>query len=177
MIKILLVGLWVCALTLGGVYAAVSLGGKPDENAEAKVETPTEYVSGETLSLPVVSDGEVSGYFLARLSVIVDSDKAKKIHVPVAPYITDQLFGLLVGDKLIDLPNTGRLDVAVFKTRVKDGINAQFGEEIVTGVIVEQLDYLSKADLRSEDPSRRSHTVKIVEGEKPPEAKSEGASH
>lgn len=178
MIKILLVGLWVCALTLGGVYAAVSFSGKPGENAEAKAETPTEYVAGEILSLPVVTDNAVTGYFLAKVSVTVDSEKAKKVHLPIAPYITDQLFGLLVGDKLIDLPTAGSFDVAGLKTKVKDGINGQVGEELVTGVIVEQLDFLSKADLNSGDPKRRSSTIKIAEGEKPPvSAKAEGASH
>lgn len=173
MIKLFLIGLWVCGLTLGGVYAAVSFANAPANQEET--EKAWQFVRGETISLPVVSNGAVGGYFLSRVSVAVDAEKAAAIHIPVASYVTDELYTLLVGDRLIDIANVGAFDVAALRTRIKDGINARAGNAIVKDVIVEQLDYLSKADLNASGSGRRAASIKIVEGQPAPPAAA--ASH
>lgn len=169
MIKFVLIGVWVCIISLGGVYAAVTMSGGGDA-AAAKQETPPAYVAGEVLSIPVISGGAVSGYFLTKVSVMVDQEKASKTHLPVAPYITDELLTLLVGEKMIDLPKAGQLDVEGLRAKIKEGLNATAKEELVTAVIFEQLDYLSKTDLNGK-PSQRSATKKII----PPEPAPAGA--
>ncbi|HLP69631.1 MAG TPA: hypothetical protein VK181_19130 [Rhizobium sp.] len=177
MIRLLLVGIWICILTLGGVYAAVTLGNQPPEPADAAAKPATELVSGETLSLPIVTDGAVTGYFLARVSVTVDRDKAKANHVPMTTYVTDELFTLLVGNKMIDIPNVGKFDVAALRTKIKDGINARTGDALITDVMVEQLDFLSKDDLNSGETGKPSSSFKIIEGEKPADARPMETSH
>ena len=170
MIKIVLFGIWVCIISLGGVYAAVTLSGGSDTEA-ARPVTPPAYMAGETLSVPVVTNGAVTGYFLTKVSVMVDQEKATHIHIPIAPYLTDELYTLLVGNKMIDLPTAGNLDVEGLRNRIKDDLNTRAEDTLVTAVIFEQLDYLSKADLNGRS-SQRMTSKKIV----PPEPAPAGAA-
>ncbi|AYC99677.1 hypothetical protein [Neorhizobium sp. NCHU2750] len=173
MIKLVLIGIWVCIISLGGVYAAVTLAGGGAEVASAKQEVPPTYVPGEVLSIPVISGGDVSGYFLAKVSVMVDQEKAAKTHIPMAPYITDELYTVLVGDKLIDLPKAGQIDVEGLRTRIKTDLNAKAKEELVTSVIFEQLDYISKADAAGKS-SQRPPMKKIIAPEPAPAGAADG---
>lgn len=166
MIKIVLIGVWVCIISLGGVYAAVTLSGTSDAEA-AKPIIPPAYVAGETLSIPVVTEGAVTGYFLTKVSVMVDQEKAATTHVPVAPYITDELYTILVGNKMIDLPKAGDIDVEGLRSKIKDDLNARAGDALVTAVIFEQLDYLSKADLNGKS-NQKMASKKIVPPEPAP---------
>jgi len=168
MIKIVLIGVWVCIISLGGVYAAVTLSGDPGAEI-AKPVTPPAYVAGETLSIPVVSEGAVTGYFLTKVSVMVDQEKAATTHIPIAPYVTDELYTILVGNKMIDLPKAGDLDVEGLRNKIKDDLNARAGDALVTAVIFEQLDYLSKADLNGK-ASQKMASKKIVPPEPAPAA-------
>jgi flagellar basal body-associated protein FliL len=167
MIKIVLIGAWVCIISLGAVYAAVTLAGGSADSAAAKQEIPPAYVAGEVLSIPVLSGGAVTGYFLTKVSVMVDQDKAAKTHIPMAPYITDELYTVLVGDSMIDLPKAGHFDVEGLRTKIKTDLNAKAKDELVTSVIFEQLDYISKADATGK-PSQRTATKKIIAPEPAP---------
>lgn len=166
MIKIILIGVWVCILSLGGVYAAVTLSASSGVEA-AKPVIPPAYVAGETLSIPVVAEGAVHGYFLTKVSVLVDQEKAATTHIPIAPYITDELYTILVGNKMIDLPKAGDLDVEGLRNKIKDDLNARAGDALVTAVIFEQLDYLSKADLNGKS-NQKMASKKIVPPEPAP---------
>ena len=48
----------------------------------------------------------------------------------------------------IDVADTGTFDLPTFKTTVKDGLNKKLGEEVITEVLVEQLEYLTKDDVK-----------------------------
>lgn len=174
MIKIVLIGVWVCIISLGGVYAAVTLSGTSDKEA-AKPVVPPAYVAGETLSIPVVTDGAVTGYFLTKVSVMVDQEKAATTHIPVAPFITDELYTILVGNKMIDLPKAGNLDVDGLRNKIRDDLNARAGDALVTAVIFEQLDYLAKADLPGK-PNQKMASRKIVPPEPAPAAAAGGTA-
>jgi flagellar basal body-associated protein FliL len=168
MIKIVLIGVWVCIISLGGVYAAVTMSGSSDAEAAKPVIPPT-YVAGEVLSVPVVTDGAVIGYFLTKVSVMIDQEKAAQTHIPIGPYVTDELYTVLVGNKMIDLPKAGDLDVEGLRNKIKDDLNARAGDALVTAVIFEQLDYLSKADLNGK-VSQKMASKKIVPPEPAPAA-------
>ncbi|MEV4608105.1 hypothetical protein MRBLMR1_003139 [Neorhizobium sp. LMR1-1-1.1] len=174
MIKIVLIGVWVCIISLGGVYAAVTLSAKSGVEV-AKPVIPPAYVAGETLSIPVVTEGAVTGYFLTKVSVMIDQEKAANTHIPIAPYITDELYTVLVGNKMIDLPKVRDLNVEGLRAKIKDDLNARAGDALVTAVIFEQLDYLSKADLAGKS-NQKMASKKIIAPEPAPAGTAGGAA-
>lgn len=168
MVKILLTGLWACIVTLGAVYFSVQMSAAPapvDEEAARK--SLLELVKGESITVPMISDGKVTGYFLGRISFMMDKEKIKGVHLPVTELMTDELFTLLVGNKMVDLGKPNSFDVNTFRTTIKDDMNRKLGDEMVAEVLIEQLDYMSKEDIRNNAQRQGKNPIpaaKIVEG-------------
>lgn len=170
MLKLLLTGVWVCAVTLGAVYFSVQMATRPPVTEEAK-KPETETIKGEAITVPLIADGAIKGYFLSRISFIVDKEKVKDGHPPTTEVMTDELFTLLVGNQMVDIGNVSSFNVDAFREAIKTDLNKKLGEGIITTVLVEQLDYLSKDDIRSSGSGGRApKSLKIVEGEAVPEA-------
>lgn len=72
MIKVLLIGLWVCIATIGGVYVSAQMSKAPVAT-EAEAAVVTTIVRGNPVSLPVINNGAVQGYFLGRISLSIGS--------------------------------------------------------------------------------------------------------
>lgn len=180
MIKLLLTGIWVCVVTLGGVFAAVQMNKPaPHVDEEAKKKEMQELVRGEPITIPVISNGAITGYFLSRVSFMMDKKKIKDVKLPMMELTTDQLYTLLIGNRMVDLSKPGAFELEKFRSSIKDGMNKKLGDGLVQEVLVEQLDYLSKEDIRN-NASRGNKNPnpgqKIVEGAKveAPAAKSAG---
>jgi len=148
MLKLVVTGVWICAVSLGSVYFSIQHASAPVESsAESERRALQEYVQGELITVPVITDGAVQGYFLTKLSFSVDKAKAKMLEVPLKESVTNALYDILVGQKLINVADTSNFDLATFKTKVKDGLNKQLRDEVIFDVLIEQLEYLSKADV------------------------------
>ena len=179
MVKLLLTGLWVCIVTLGAVYFSVQMSAAPAPvDEEARKKELLELVRGESITIPVISDGAISGYFLSRVSFMMDKEKIKGVKLPMTELTTDELFTLLIGNKMVDLSKPGAFELEKFRSTIKDDLNRRLGDGgLVAEVLVEQLDYLSKEDIRN-NASRGNKNPnpgkKMVEGVKVEEPKSAG---
>jgi flagellar basal body-associated protein FliL len=167
MIKLIATGVWVLVVTLGGVYAAVTFGGNGATDQNGEVVPPPHFVSSETVTLPVVANGKVSGYFLVRASLQVDEEALKEVTVPVPAFLTDELYTLLVGEKLVDIKDAGKFDVVGLKTRIKDGLNTRLEKPLVKDILIEQMDFISKEDIEARDPNKKPQKI-LVNTDAPP---------
>jgi len=159
MIKLLMTGVWICGVALASVYFSVQVSNKkeavePDPAMFGGLET----VRGEVISIPVISSGAVQGYFLTRLSYTVDPERAAALTIPVPDLITDALYSALVGEPIIEFPNIERFDLETFKSHILETLNERVGETVFHDVIVEQIDFLSKEDIRSN--VQQGHSLK-----------------
>jgi len=168
MVKLLVAGLWVCVVTLGAVYFSVKMATAPAVDPEIARQAGLELVKGEAITIPLIADGKVGGYFLGRISFMMNKEKSKGAELPMTELMTDELFTLLIGNKMIDIAHMADFDVAKFREAIKTDMNKHLGDGFVEEVLIEQLDFLSKDDTRTtgEAPSKsQSKPVKIVEGE------------
>ncbi|MCV9962853.1 hypothetical protein OIU34_13165 [Pararhizobium sp. BT-229] len=166
MLKLVFTGIWVCAVTLGSVYFSIQHASAPVEtDAQAERRALQEYVPGELITVPVITDGAVQGYFLTKLSFAVDKKKIKQLDVPLKETVTNALFDILVGQKLINVADSNSFDLAHFKTAVKEGLNKDMRDEVIFDVLVEQLEYLSKADVArlGKGASQQQKPVAIID--------------
>ncbi len=166
MIKLLLTGVWAAAITLGSVYVSLRHASAPIESSEDAARAAVqEYVPGELITVPVITGGAVQGYFLTKLSFAVDKTKVAKLSVPLKESVTNTLFDVLIGKNLINVADNSSFDLATFKDTVKKGLNEQMKDEVIFEVLVEQLEYLSKEDVKKlGKPSKdRSPPVPIVD--------------
>lgn len=181
MVKLILTGLWVCVVTLGAVYFSVQAAAPPAPLDEEALRLQNmQVVKGEAINVPLLANGVVNGYFITRISFLMDKEKMHVVaKMPLTEMMTDELFTLLVGNKMIDIANAKAFKLDLFKQQIKDNLNGKMGEGTVTDVMVEQLDYLSKDDIRentSRSPKRQVAPTKIVEGT-PVAAPAGGSGH
>lgn len=184
MIKFIVAALWISAVTVGAMMYSFN----STEAVVAPEEQPPllgglDYIKTEVISVPVIGKAGISGYFLARLVYTIEPEKAKKLSVPAQTLIGDELYSYLFSNPHIDFTHTDTLDLDLFRTDIRDRLNKRFGEEIVHDVIVEQIDFLSKDEIRDNNMRRRraeAVAAAQVEGDKllaPPDAHGESAGH
>lgn len=169
MVKLILTGLWVCVVTLGAVYFSVKAAAPPPPlDEEAQRLASMQVVKGEVINVPLLANGAVNGYFITRISFLMDKEKMHVVaQMPLTEMMTDELYTLLVGNKMIDLANTKAFQLDAFKQKIKEGLNQKMGEGTVADVMVEQIDYLGKDDIRDNTTRSAKNQVaptKIVEG-------------
>ncbi|KPF42028.1 flagellar basal body-associated FliL family protein [Rhizobium sp. G187] len=145
--KLLGIGLWVCIVTLGAVYGSIYMATAPKETTEEAAK-PLELVPGEAITVPVLAKGGVTGYFLTRISFMIDKEKMKGEPLPLTELMTDQLFTMLTGEKMVDLDNVENFDLEAFRGKIKTEMNARLGGEFIDKVLIEQIDYVSQAAAR-----------------------------
>lgn len=165
MIKLVLTGVWVCAITLASVYFSVYLATAPAPAATDSKQSALELVKGETITVPIIGNGAITGYFLGRVSFMMNKDMLKGVTLPLAEMTTDELFSLLVGNKMVDIAHIKSFDPKAFREEIKKGMNERLGGEYVADVMLEQLDYLSRKRSGSSagQPKKVGTPVKIVE--------------
>lgn len=162
MIKLLATGLWVCAVTLGSVYFSMKQASAPVQNdADTARLAVQEYVPGEMITVPVLTDGGVQGYFLTKLSFAVDKTKVKTVPIPLKETVTSALFDILIGQRLINVADTSTFDLANFKAVVKEQLNKDMKDEVIFEVLVEQLEYLSKEDVKRLASKQQTQQVPV----------------
>ncbi|ARM11023.1 MULTISPECIES: hypothetical protein [Rhizobium] len=167
MVKLVLTGVWVCAITLASVYFSVYMATAPAPAATDSKQSALELVKGETITVPVIGDGAITGYFLGRISFMMNKDLLKGVTLPLTEMTTDELFSLLVGNKMVDLAHIKSFDAKAFRQEIKKGMNERLGGEYVAEVMLEQLDYLSKEEVKQNaagEPKKLGAPVKIIEG-------------
>ncbi|MFI0848191.1 hypothetical protein [Mesorhizobium sp. IMUNJ 23232] len=157
MIKFVLAAIWICAATLGAVfYSFQSAGAK----SGAEVVPPSlmgglDYVKTDVISVPLIRNSSVEGYFLARLVYTVDPSELRKLTVPADALITDVVYSYIYSMPALDFTKTPALDLDAFRNGIRDGINKRVKQDLVEEVLVEQVDYLTKDEIRDNAAKRR----------------------
>lgn len=165
MIRLIGTGVWILAITLASVYFSLKVASAPKvDTAAAEREAAMEFVSGYVTTVPVIGEGGVNGYLMTKLAYKANKELAAKQVVPLPQMITDELFTLLVGKKMIDVEAAGSFDLDAFRAIVKEGLNRRFGAEVISEVYVEQIDYITTASVQDPAPKRG---VTIAKGEAP----------
>jgi hypothetical protein len=182
MIKFIAAGIWISAVTVAATWFSQQMGQEPpaDPNAEPSMLGGLDYVKTEVISVPVLSDQYIKGYFLTRLVYTIEPEKLKLLTVPLEPLLTDEVYSYLYGNPQIDFTVAKSVSLDDFRNGIKDKVNKRVGDTLVHDVIIEQIDFLSKDEIRDNAIRRRQAEMKTPTfGAKKPETKghAEEASH
>ena len=155
MIKFVVAAVWIAAVPVGSVYSSFNLQQAPEEKVEPSFFGGLDYVTTGMLSVPLLKDKQVHGYFLARLVYTAEPEKLKKLAVPAEALLMDQVYSYLYANPQIDFTQRASIDLDTLRNGIRDSINARVGEELVHEVLIEQLDFLTKEDIRNNSARRR----------------------
>ena len=149
MIKLLAVGLWVCAVTLGSSYVMASINSAPSEVAEPDYFEGLDYRKTENITIPMIKDSAIRGYILARFVYTIDGKTVAQLKVPPDPFILDEAFRRLYTTDGFDFDEPTRFDLSSLTDGIRDAVNARYSEELVKEILVDQFDYIAKDDIRN----------------------------
>ncbi|MFM9849240.1 MAG: hypothetical protein ACKVP3_19020 [Hyphomicrobiaceae bacterium] len=155
MIKLILVGLWACAITLSSCWAVVSwtAAGKPAE-AEHSAEKQTntlEHVRTKMISVPIISEGAIQGYVIAQFIFSIDAKQLKQLSIKPEAILLDEAFKVIYAGETVDFRNIKKQDLPAMLKTINDGVNKRFGSPLVESVLIQELNYVSKAEARLGD--------------------------
>lgn len=164
MIKFVFAAVWIAAAALGSVYysfnQAKEHSGTP---SEPSLFGGLDYVKTGIVSVPLFSNGRVYGYFLARLVFTVQPDNLKALSLPIEALLVDQVYDYLYANPDIDYHDKETVDLKRIKEGIRDSVNARVGRPLIHDVLIEQVDFLSKTDIR--DNTIRRRTSRLDAGE------------
>ena len=69
--------------------------------------------------------------------------------------MTDQVYSYLYANPQIDFTKKGTIDLDAFRKAIRDTINARVGVELVHEVLIDQVNFLTKDEIR--DNAMRRH--------------------
>jgi len=149
MIKLIFTGLWVCAVTLGASYYSISM--KMGEAPEADQEQffgGLDYVKTKMLSVPLMSDGVVEGYVMAQLVYTIEAKVLRRMSVKPDVFLIDEAFRNIYGGEAGNFRKPKRHDIDTLAATIKESVNKRFGTPFVQDVLIEDLGFVSKEDVR-----------------------------
>lgn len=161
MIRFAIAGFWLCAVTIAALFFSFQAAGKkPEVTAEAAPFLGgLDYVKTDVLSVPLIKEGAIHGYFLARLVYTVEPEKVKALTVPAETLLTDAVYSYVFSSREIDFTEKETIDLEAFRTGLRESVNARIGSALIQDVLIEQIDYLSKAEIRDNTIRRRAAAI------------------
>lgn len=169
MIKLAVAAIWICAVTIGSVFYAFSAAAPRKAEQPAAFFGGLDYVKTDITSVPLLKNGAVEGYFLARLVYTIEKSEAARLSVPAQPLMVDELYRYIYTNPQFDFTVKETLDVEAMKAGIRDAINARVGTKLIHEVLIEQVDYLSKQEIR-DNSLRRKQTAPAKEEQPKPAA-------
>lgn len=150
MIRILVTGLWICAITLLSSYAAVYWGTGMRSNAKSdQYLEGLEYQKIRPIHVPIIAEGAVQGYILANLVFTADASTLRSLPVPPTTFIIDEAFRQIYADDSLDFRKLSKYDITSLLKKVRATVNERLGSDIVKDILVENFNFISKDDVRS----------------------------
>jgi len=150
MIRIIAIGLWICAVALGSLFFAVRQNDAPSGEVQANGGAfgRLDYVKTDVMSVPIISNGSVAGYVVAQLVYTVDSNIRKKLTVPLEYFISDEIFRKFYGS-YSDTKDIEKVNFEAVRASVITDLNARFPEPVIKDLLVEQFNYISAEEIRA----------------------------
>ncbi|RJT39005.1 hypothetical protein D3227_15025 [Mesorhizobium waimense] len=158
MIKFIAAAIWICAATLGAVFYSFQVAGEKGVG-----ETPKpmlgglDYVKTDMISVPLIRDSRIDGYFLTKLVYTVEPAEIKKLSIPAGTLMTDQVYSYLYGNPQIDFTKKETIDLDAFRNAIRETVNARVGVELVHDVLIDQVNFLTKDEIRDNAMRRRKN--------------------
>ncbi len=146
MSRILLLGLWVCVVTLLSAYGAAwwLVNGSVAKPTTEPTWEGLQYVKTEPINVPMIRAGKLMGYSVLELVFTADSTRLKEAPVPPELFVTDEAFRTIYGDDSIDLDHIQRYDLKAFADGIRQRVNVRMKSDIVQEVLVDQIGYFSR---------------------------------
>ena len=150
MIRSAFIGLWACAVTVGAGYAGSKWewGESNSQKDPKKFHGKLTNVKVKPLSIPVTTDGKISGYVLAQFTFTAAAETLKQLSVKPEVFLLDAAFNGLYAGRELDVAKLNKENWLGLTTTVKDAVNARFAAEVIHDVVLEEFGFVPLGQVR-----------------------------
>lgn len=149
MLKFVLLGVWVIIATAASTFASVYLKPGPETAGEAAEDQGVEEIKAEMTSIPMIRGGDVVGYVIIQLSYAADRRVLAEKKLEPGPYLNDAAFRVIFASTDIDFRRLRGSDLDRLTAAVATEANKRIGGELVRHVLIQQLNFVRKEDIRT----------------------------
>lgn len=149
MMRFLMIGVWVCAVALGSSYASAywaagAASAKPEEPYLAGLE----YRRLPTVTVPMIVNGGVQGYVLAKLVYTADAAMLRKLPLEPTVFAVDAVFSEIYVNGRVESGKLSKYNLKEMIERIKATVNAHLNGEVLRDVLIDSVNYIDKTDMR-----------------------------
>jgi hypothetical protein len=150
LIKHIILGVWVCGVSLGAAYGAMQWQQHKTQGTQEAPEEKKELVQLKTkmINVPLVHNGRVSGYVLTKFTFTADKELVEKSNITPDLFVVDEAFKLIYSEEAIDFNKLKRANVAKLATKIKENVNKRLGVKLIHNIFVRELNYLPREQFR-----------------------------
>ncbi|WP_421699441.1 hypothetical protein [Ancylobacter sp.] len=150
MMRLLFIGLWVCLVTLlasyGGAYwMAGSAGAKSEEPYLAGLE----YRRLDPINVPMIIDGTVRGYVIAKLVFTADAGTLRKLPIEPQIFVTNAAFDEIYTEGRIEFGKLSKYNLAEMMANIRMRANEKLKGDVITEILVDGINYIDKSEIRA----------------------------
>ena len=150
MIKLVAVGLWVCAVTLASGFAAVSWqAGRLPQPEGASLFGGLSTVKTRLISVPIIAEGAVQGYVVTQLVFAVESSILQRLAIKPDLIFVDEAIRTIYAGNGIDFRQLTKQDLPQLAKTLAGNVNTRVGAKLVEEVLIEELNYVAKDQVRT----------------------------
>jgi len=161
MMRQLLIGMWVCLVTLlasyGGVYWTA---GTPAKSADEPFLAGLEYRRIDPINVPMIIDGSVRGYVVAKLVFTADAGTLHKLPIDPQIFVTNAAFNEIYTNGRVEFGKLSKYNLAEMMDSIKQNVNKSLNGPVVQEILVDAVNYIDKSEMRiSADRSKEKPKV------------------
>lgn len=150
MLKLVAIGVWVILVTAGATFGSVYLARQSSNEAGAADSgLGVEEIKSEMTSVPVMRNGGIIGYLIFELSFAADRGLLEEVKLDPLPFMKDAAFRVIFASTGVEFRNLRREDVDALTGAIAKEANARIGVELVRHVLLQQLNFVDKDDIRT----------------------------
>lgn len=146
--RLLVLGAWICGVTLVSGHLALTWRAETPPAAETPFFEGLEYEETALIHVPIIANGDVQGYVAAQFVFTADARTLRQMTVKPHAYVRDEALRAIYSNGRVDFSRLERVDIDALLKTVKTGVNARLGGELVKDVLVKEFNYVRKDQLR-----------------------------
>lgn len=142
-------GVWaiVIALIAGYVAATWNTGATVDKVRAETTPSGIEYRHPAAITVPMISDGQLRGYVVAKVVFTADAAALRDSPIDPQPFVTDEAFRHIYTDGKVEFDHLSKYNLDKITGDIKDAVNKRLGTDLIKDVLVEELNYVDRAQL------------------------------
>lgn len=148
MIKLLATGIWVSLVTVGAVFGVLEWQKNSGPGHAADSEKKLEELRTKAINVPIIGGGIIQGYMVAQFVLTVDKNALLKVPINPEVYVLDEAFKTIYAGEQVNFQNMKKQDLPLLAKKIGENVNKRLGVEMVQDVLIDQLSYIPKKDVR-----------------------------